>query len=566
MKRFGIVLIIMLLVSIKFHAQHLLSTDWKIKTTIQTELKETDFKTATWQNVNLLLSWERQDYSWIDGKCYLSQEFFVPKKFKNTDLCMTIDLQCEVKKIFVNGEQIGGNLPNTFWWNRGQKDTIAIPKGLVKAGTKNKVLILVSDLSYTGGVSMNHCQIHPTKNKHKSKLQIEFEKENHVFNSSDINLNLHFTTIAKANTEIVIRNDYKDTIDIKSIELKKGKGKTSINLKELNLKPGLYECMVQQFDGTYASDVKWFTVSPEKMQDNIKTVAGFDTYWEKALMELKKVTPDFRMHKVDSLSTGKRDGYVIEMQSMGNITIRGYYFVPRGSGTYPALLYLPGYSYGFQHHEQFLNNQDDVIELALCVRGHGISADVFNPGFGIPGVWGYQLCHEDSIAYRSIYMDCVRAVEFLKSRKEVNNKKIGVSGGSQGGGLTLATAALCKDDIAACAYFDPFPCNTRSNLLIRKMLNKEIRNFLDYYKNPCSFEQALKMQDLIDTKGFASKITCPTLFTTALFDDDCPPRGGIASFNKLNCDKRIKVYPNASHLDSEPYKEFMVFFKEKLGF
>jgi cephalosporin-C deacetylase-like acetyl esterase len=221
---------------------------------------------------------------------------------------------------------------------------------------------------------------------------------------------------------------------------------------------------------------------------------------------------------------------------------------------------VPGYGYGFDNGKSFINSTDDVIELAICVRGHGISADVFNPGFDIPGIWGYKLCSEKENAYRSIYMDCVRAVEFLLSRPEVDTNKICVMGGSQGGGLTLATAGLCGDKIKACAYFDPFICDTRDQLRIRTVCNTEIKSYLKYYNDACSFNDALDIQDLIDTKGFADWIKCPVFFTTALFDDDCPPHMGFAAYNRIKSPKHFKIYPDDSHLgESGNYTEMRKF-------
>jgi cephalosporin-C deacetylase-like acetyl esterase len=234
--------------------------------------------------------------------------------------------------------------------------------------------------------------------------------------------------------------------------------------------------------------------------------------------------------------------------------------VPRSGGKHAAILHVPGYGYGFDDGKPFINSNDDVIELAICVRGHGISADVFNPGFDVPGIWGYKLCSEKENAYRSIYMDCVRAVEFLVSRAEVDPNKIYVMGGSQGGGLTLATAGLCHGKIKACAYFDPFMTDTRDQLKIRTLCNSEIKSYLNYYNNECSFEDALKVQDLIDAKGFADWITCPVFFTTALFDDDCPPHMGFAAYNRIKSPKKFKIYPDDSHLgESDNYTEMKKF-------
>lgn len=295
--------------------------------------------------------------------------------------------------------------------------------------------------------------------------------------------------------------------------------------------------------------------------------AGFKAYWQQSLQELNSVLPDFKMVKNDSLSKGNRDAYIISFRSVGNIIIRGYYFIPKGKGKHAAILHLPGYGYGFDKLQHFLDSKEEVAELALCVRGHGISADVFNPGFDVPGIWGYKLYDKEEIAYRSIYLDCVRAVQFLCQREEIDTTRIGVMGGSQGGGLTLATAGLVPDKIKACAYFDPFPCDIRDQIRIRQICVQELQAYLKYYDNPCSFEKALEVQDFIDTKNFAASIRAKTLYATGLMDDDCPSRVGFAAYNMMSADKEYRVYPNDSHLaESKIYDDMFRFLKRELGF
>jgi len=164
-------------------------------------------------------------------------------------------------------------------------------------------------------------------------------------------------------------------------------------------------------------------------------------------------------------------------------------------------------------------------------------------------------------------MDCVRTVEFLISRTEIDSSRIGVMGGSQEGGLTLATAGLCGNKIAACAYFDPFPCDQRDLLKIRTICNFELKSYLRYYNNPCSFEEDLIIQDLIDSKDMATRIKCPVFFATGLFDDDCPPHIGFSAYNNIRAQKHFKIYPNDSHLgESNHDKKFWAFIKQHLNF
>lgn len=563
MKKPITLIFVLILLSEIIFAQNFLSPIWKISFNDTSSKLQKNSNLDGWKDVNLLLSWERQGYNWHSGKCCIANKFVIPDNYKDTDFSLSLSLQCDVEGVYVNGKYVGGNLPNQFWSDkRGAQTVYKITKDMLSIADENVIAIDVSNFSYTGGKSYNSCLLTPSKTDDFSHLNISVPAKDHLFpiDEKNASINLEYKARQKGSIELFVVSDFHDTLVHKTFEEKAGEGAIPFNFRKDITQPGFYECIAIMKDIGFTGAARWFTVSPEKIACSQEAVPGFKKYWEDALGELKTVAPEFEIKKDETLSAGNRDGYIAEMKSIGGLTIRGYYFVPRTAGKHAAILHVPGYGYGFDDGKPFLNSNDDAIELAICVRGHGISADVFNPGFDVPGIWGYKLCSEKENAYRSIYMDCVRAVEFLLSRAEVDANKIFVMGGSQGGGLTLATAGLCHDKIRACAYFDPFMTDTRDQLKIRTICNSEIKSYLKYYNNECSFEDALKIQDLIDTKGFAEWITCPVLFTTALFDDDCPPHMGFAAYNRIKSPKQFKIYPDDSHLgESDNYTEMKKF-------
>jgi cephalosporin-C deacetylase len=548
-------------------AQNFLSPVWKISCTDTTEANISKITPANWEEVNLLLSWERQNYSWINGNGCLTNEFTIPDLLHNSEFVLSVGLQCDVKSIYVNGKYIGGKLPNQFWSKRGAKTDFIIPDDCLIIGGKNRIAIFVSNFSYTGGISCNICSITPKESKSDSEIKIVIPVKDHLYSINESNsFQIKYISDKKGKIKLSIANDFHQSIVQKEFKINEGNWNINFDFNgEIN-KPGFYECIVIMNDGGYSSDVKWFALSPEKIKCSNNTVKKFKEFWDSSVSDLNKINPDFTLKKVENLCNEFRDGFICEMKSLGGLTIRGYYFVPKTSGKHAAILHVPGYGQGYEDRRVFLENRENVVELALCIRGHGISADVFNPGFSIPGIWGYKLYSETENAYRGIYMDCVRAVQFLLSRPEVDSARIGVIGGSQGGGLTLVTAGLCKDNIKACSFFDPFPCDTRHQLKIRTMCNTEIKNYTKFYNNKCTFEEALNIQDLIDTKGFAEFIKCPTFFVTSLFDDDAPSHMGFSAYNRIKAPKSFKVFPELGHLNDKAHNVQMQFLKKELGF
>lgn len=566
-KKIFLFITLQLFFSTNIFAQNLLSPIWKISFTDTSQINLNQINTSGWKEVNLLLSWERQDYFWIDGNGCIINEFSVTDEFAESKLILSIGLDCDVKSIYVNGKFIGGNLPNQFWSNRGAKTEFILPDNCILKGKQNRIAIFISNLSYTGGISCNFCSILPKGTESNREVKIVIPAKDHNYSVDDVNsFSIKYNAANTGKITLSIVNDFHQSFVQNEYEAEKGKGEIRFDFSEVITMPGFYECVVIMNDGGYSSDVRWFTLSPEKIECTNNTVPRFKEYWDENLAELKKVKPEFKLIKKDSLCTDNRDVYIAEMKSLGGLTIRGYYFIPKTKGKHAAILHVPGYGQGYQDRSVFLENREDVIELALCVRGHGISADVFNPGFGVAGVWGYKLCSETEIAYRGIYMDCVRAVEFLLSRPEVDTSRIGVMGGSQGGGLTLAAAGLCSDKIKACAFFDPGPCDPRDHLRTRTMCKREFINYLKFYNNECTLDDALNVWDLIDTKGFAEWIKCPSFFVTSLFDDDIPPHLGFSAYNRISAPKSFKIYPELGHLNDKAHGVQMRFLKNELDF
>ncbi len=544
-KTFLLIIITLVLTNFSAYTQNKLSPIWKISSEDQKFESISTIRSTSWDDINLSLSWERQGYSEIDGDCAITNSFFV--KENDSPLQLELNLQCLVKAIYINQQLLSDD---QIGFSESDKNTILnIPTSLIKKNETNQIVLLISNLAYTGGLSNNFCSIHTEGDQRKQLVSLSFPTDNHLYEQNTDNSFLVKTDLSEDGTlKLIVNDDFHKTWIKKEIPVKKGTNEYTFDWTSYNLQPGFYECVAIVDNGTFQNTVQWFTLQPEDIDCTNTTVDDFDEYWGKALNELKAVDPNFKMHKVDSLCSETRDGYVVEMQSLGDLTIRGYYFVPKTGDSHPVVLHLPPYGSGFEFFlGSYMSREGNTAELALCVRGHGISADVFNPWNEMP-LWAVNICSKENNIYRSIFMDCVRGVDFLLSRPEIDHSKIGVDGGSQGGGLALATAGLCGSNIAACAFFDPFLCDTRDQIQIRTMIKKEFKSFLQYPGNDCDVNQILAVQDYVDSKGFASKIKCPVYFATSLFDDDCPSHCGFSAYNSITTKKKFEIFPHDSHM------------------
>jgi len=545
-------------------AQNLMPIDWKFTFKNDSAIKDS-------LPVNLLLSWERQGLSYLSPSGELTTDFYISEMTEPGNFTLEVMLLLDVHEIYINGHYIGGGFSTNLLWMPEPKykaRKFSIPKKYLNFGGTNFIMISCSDFLYTGGKSHSQVLLYQGDKLSDSKVDILFIPEDHLFlNPKKVSFIFNTEADGDGVLSLLIRNDFHDTVYVQNITIKKGIQSQNINLKKEKLSPGFYEITAILKDRGYAGKVSFFAVSPTKIKKSSKAPLGFYEYWKDAMRELKSIKPQFKMEKVDSLCTSWRNGFVVEMRSIGDVTIGGYYFVPKQDTTYAAILNLPGYGYGFEYLDDFLKVKENVIDMAICVRGHGISREAFKTEFPIPGFIGYSICDKNNIAYREIYMDCIRALEFLLSRKEVDKLKIGVYGGSQGGGLSLMTAGLAPEHISACVYFDPFPNDFKDHIRIRTLINDEINSYLSYYNNECCFNDAINTLDFLDTKYFAKKIKCQTLYLTGLEDDDCPSRLGFSSYNEIHAPKQFEIFPNDSHIgESNHRKSAMRFFRSQFNF
>ena len=177
----------------------------------------------------------------------------------------------------------------------------------------------------------------------------------------------------------------------------------------------------------------------------------FDSFWGRALAQLKSIDPEYKITLQPDKSNQKRDVYLIEMKSVGNLTVRGWLEAPKKEGIYPALLRLPGYGSAMWP----VNNHNDMIIFSFNPREHGNSDKA--PG-SPQGLWIQGLDKNEDYYYRSVYLDTIRAMDYLASRHDVDTQHIAVWGGSQGGGLSFVTAAF-DQRVRYCIADIPFLCD-----------------------------------------------------------------------------------------------------------
>jgi cephalosporin-C deacetylase len=276
----------------------------------------------------------------------------------------------------------------------------------------------------------------------------------------------------------------------------------------------------------------------------------FDAFWAEIMATAERIPLNPTIEPLAWRSSETVDVFEIGYDSLDGVRIAGWYCVPRQiQPPYPGLLLVPGYISEPTLAKSWA--RQGYAAVGVAPRGKLRSNRQYNPGY--PGLLVDNILDRNTYAYRGFYVDATRAVDFLRSRPEVDATRIGVHGSSQGGALTLTTAALRADAIACGAAGAPYLCGFMDAAALTHSYPYEEIN--DYLRLHPEREPAVRATlNYFDGINFAPLIRCPMQINLGLRDDVCPPETGFAMYDALTCPKVLHTYEGCAH-DAGSYWE-----------
>jgi cephalosporin-C deacetylase len=235
--------------------------------------------------------------------------------------------------------------------------------------------------------------------------------------------------------------------------------------------------------------------------------------------------------------------YTVVMSSFERRRIRAWYVVPAApppQGGWPAILEFPGYNGVLSLPIQLV--QYGYATLTLFPRGQGESRKEWTIEHDTRLT--YNVMDRERYYYRGAYMDCVRGIDFLCSRPEIDARRIGVWGASQGGGLSFTTASLDRRVTAAVAAV-PWLCNLE---VAAGITHPPFVELYDYLKqHPEQRQQVFATLAYFDPLNLAQDIACPILVAGATIDPAHPLETIMPVFERIRSLKSLVVYPDLDH-------------------
>lgn len=275
--------------------------------------------------------------------------------------------------------------------------------------------------------------------------------------------------------------------------------------------------------------------------------ADFESFWETTVAEAVKQPLNAELIPYHFPVRGI-EVFAVRFDGFRGGRLAGWYVRPEGSGKFPGVCVYHGYSgRGTRPLDLIALAATGLCALSMDCRGqNGQSQDtaVYPEGHQM-GWMTTGIRDHRSYYYHFVYADAVRALEVLAHREEVEANRLAVTGTSQGGGLSLAVAALSRRPILAMPDI-PFLCDFRRAIAITPAgPYQEIANFLKAY--PDLYDQAIRTLSYFDCLNLAPWITCRTIVSNGLWDDVCPPSTIFGVYNHLTAEKQIEIYRFHKH-------------------
>ncbi|MDR1556695.1 MAG: acetylxylan esterase [Tannerellaceae bacterium] len=324
----------------------------------------------------------------------------------------------------------------------------------------------------------------------------------------------------------------------KEVVLKEGR----ITLKASMKEAGLLRCrVVARVDGKAYEGMAAALYEGEKIRPVSGEPGDFDSFWANAIAAAREMPLNPTKVLLPEKSTATQEVYEVSFQNTGFSRIYGILIVPRKPGKYPAILQVPGA--GIRPYNG-ANYGDEVISLEIGIHGIPVTwqptAYYTLAGGALNGYWGFSKNNKDQFYYKRVYTGCVRAVDFIFSLPEFDGRTIGVTGGSQGGALSIVTAGL-DPRIRFLAPIHPALCD------LGGFLKKRAGGWPHFFRDSNPESGEVETLSYYDVVNFARRIQVPGLYTWGLNDVTCPPTSMYAAYNVITAPKELSLYTDTGH-------------------
>ena len=346
----------------------------------------------------------------------------------------------------------------------------------------------------------------------------------------------------------------------KQTVLKDGTMKLSGTMKQ----PGFYRVdVVAHIGGKDYKGACGAAFSPELLQPSTVMPNDFSEFWQNAIDEARKTDLNPTKRLLPERCTKDVNVYEVSFQNIQpNYRTYGILCVPVKEGKYPALLRVPGAGvrpYG----GDIWTAAQGAVTLEIGIHGIPVTMDqqvyddIYNGA--LTGYWEFNMDNRDKHYMKRVVLGCIRALDYIEQYTPWNGKQLGVTGSSQGGFLSLATAGLdrritCYAPVhaALCDHTNSLrgiACGWPHYFYRSQETGDRSQETGDRSQETGDRRKQIEVSRYYDGVNFARLITDKQAgwFSFGYNDDVVPPTTAWATYNTVSGPKEISPYQGTWH-------------------
>ncbi|MCP2635084.1 acetylxylan esterase [Microbacterium sp. HD4P20] len=298
----------------------------------------------------------------------------------------------------------------------------------------------------------------------------------------------------------------------------------------------------------------------EQYSPVIREPLDFDDFWAATIDEARRSDAAPEIARAETPLT-LVEVFDLTFPGYAGEPVKAWLTRPAGvEGPLPAVVEFNGYGGGRGLPGERLNwAAARYAHLFMDTRGQGSmwgsggqTPDPHGAGPASAGFMTRGIQDPATYYYRRVFTDAVRAVDAVRSLPWVDAERVSVCGGSQGGGIALAAAAL-SDGLVAVMPDVPFLCHfERSVGLTDTDPYQEVVRYLSVHRG--ADDRVFETLSYFDGANMATRADASALFSVALMDTVCPPSTVYAAYNRYAGPKQIEVYTHNNHEGGQAYQ------------
>ena len=308
---------------------------------------------------------------------------------------------------------------------------------------------------------------------------------------------------------------------------------------------GFLRCkVVAEYDGIKYEGLATAAFNPELIKPTVEYPADFIQFWDKAKNDLAAVPMDVKLTLLPERCTELTNVYQANIQNYKpGMRLYGIVSIPKKPGKYPALLKVPGAGVRPYYGDPATADLG-VITFEIGIHGIPVTMDagIYNDlgRTTLDGYPSFNLDDRDKYYYKRVYLGCVRAIDFIFSLPEFDGSTLAVTGGSQGGALTIIAAGL-DSRVKYIVAFYPALCD------LTGYFSNRAGGWPHMFRDLKAGKEKIETAKYYDVVNFARNVKVPGFYSWGYNDVVCPPTSTFSAYNSIKAPKELLIMQETGH-------------------